>query len=108
MADLFVQVTAIVAVLRDIFLTIAFLVIASILAREGIGGLIRKLLAVARELPAVNTVIEWALKREVRGFLKQMDPDAFSGRKKEALAIPTKGEHACTVGGGASYMTHPQ
>lgn len=91
MADWVGQVYAVGSFSRDLLVAVVLVVIVSILVREGAGGFIRKLLAVARELPAVNTLIQWALKREVRGFLKQVDPAAFGEKKRKVMAIPETG-----------------
>ena len=77
--------------LRDFLLTVVLAVCVSIAVREGGGGLARKLLAVLRQLPGVNWVIGWVLRREVRGFLRQLDPESFKAGPKVGMAIPRKG-----------------
>ena len=82
--------------LRDFLLTVVLAVCVSIAVREGGGGLVRKLLAVLRQLPGVNWVIGWVLRREVRGFLRQLDPESFKAGPKVGMAIPEKGTRTRT------------
>lgn len=79
--------------LRDTVFAVAVLVALSVLMREGVGGLARKALSVLRQLHVVDALISWLLRREVRSFLKQIDPKSFSanGRPKR-VQIPEKGE----------------
>lgn len=79
--------------LRNIVFSVFLLICVSVAHREGLGGLLRKLLGVARLVPGVEEVLGWALKRQVRGFLRQIEPAAFSDKtKKSTPAIPKKGE----------------
>ena len=68
------------------------LVCVSVLAREGGAGLLRKTLSFFRNLHGVESVIAWLLRREVRGFLRQVDPKTFSGEGGRRIPIPEKGE----------------
>ena len=77
---------------RDLVLTALLLVAVSVLVREGVAGLARKLLTLLRQLPGVDRLIAWFLRREVRAFLKQIDPQSFSSdSKKNRVKIPEKG-----------------
>ena len=80
-----------VSLLRDILVTLVLVVCVSIAVREGAGGLARKLFSVLRQLPGVNWVISWVLRREVRGFLRQLDPESFKAGPKVGMEIPKKG-----------------
>lgn len=77
--------------IREAVLAVVLLVAASVLVREGAAGLGRKAVAFLRCLHGVDSVISWFLRREVRGFLKQLDPKAFSGEGRKKIAIPEKG-----------------
>ena len=77
--------------LRDVVFALAVAICVSVLIREGAGELIRKLLLVLRQLPGVNWVIGWALRREVKGFLRQLDPNSFKEGPRKGLALPEKG-----------------
>lgn len=79
------------AILRDIIFAFVVALCVSVVVREGAGGLVRKFLVVLRQLPAVNWVVGWALRREVKGFLRQLDPDSFKKRSKKGFALPEKG-----------------
>lgn len=83
-----------VALIRNVVFAVFLVVCVCVLRREGARGLVRKLVVAARLVPGVDEAIAWALKRQVRGFLRQLDPNAFSrkGGKKATLAIPKKGE----------------
>ena len=93
-----------IELLRNVVFTVVLVICASVIHREGIGGLIRKLVGTARLIPGVEDAIGWALKRQVRDFLRQVDPAAFSPKtKKSAIVIPKKGEppgNYCIFGRG--------
>lgn len=78
--------------LRDAVFAAVLLVAVSVLVREGGAGLARKVLGFLRSLHGVDGVISWLLRREVRSFLKQLDPKAFAGEAKKTIAIPEKGK----------------
>lgn len=82
---------ALASLLRDLLVTLILAVCLSIGLREGVVELARKLLLVLRQLPGVNWAIRWALRREVRGFLRQLDPKSFKDSPKVAIPIPQKG-----------------
>ncbi len=82
---------AFASLLRDLLVTLVLAVCLSIGLREGAIELARKLLLVVRQLPGINWVIGWVLRREVRGFLRQLDPNSFKTGPKVGLAIPQKG-----------------
>lgn len=94
--------SALLTLLRNIIFAVVIVVSVSVLRREGFGGLIRKLVGVARLLPGIDEAIAWALKRQVRGFLRQTDPEAFAtkGGNRSTLAIPKKGESSCIIAFG--------
>lgn len=82
-----------VELLRNVVFSLFLLVCVSVVHREGFGGLLRKLLGAARLVPGIEEVMGWALKRQVRGFLRQIEPAAFSAKmKKSSPTIPKKGE----------------
>ena len=83
--------------LRDWVFAVVVIVALSILVREGAGGLARKSLLVLRQLRAVDVLICWLLRREVRSFLRQLDPKTFStDSKKKQAKIPEQGvKFAC-------------
>ena len=94
-ADLESLISAIYSLLellRNVLFTVVLVICVSVIYREGIGGLIRKLVSTARLVPGVEDAIEWTLRRQVRGFLRQLDPAAFSATKTAAVVIPKKGE----------------
>ena len=80
--------------LRNVVFTAVLVICISVVYREGVGGLIRKLVSAARLLPGVDEAISWVLTKQVKGFLRQVDPAAFSkgSEKKATLSIPKKGE----------------
>ena len=88
---------ALVGFLRDAVFAAAVLVAISVLVREGGAGLARRVLGVLRCLHGVDLVVSWFLRREVRGFLRQVDPQAFSGGRKKTIAIPEKGKEKAKV-----------
>ena len=94
-------------ILRNVVFTAVLVICISVVYREGVGGLVRKLVSAARLLPGVDEAISWALTKQVKGFLRQVDPAAFSGKseKKATLSIPKKGELMC-VGRGSSAIMH--
>jgi hypothetical protein len=83
-----------VELLRNIVFSVFLLICVSVVHREGLGGLLRRLLGAARLVPGVEELMGWALKRQVRGFLRQIDPAAFSTKTKKSIpAIPKKGTY---------------
>lgn len=82
-----------IELLRNVVFSVFLLICVSVVHREGLGGLFRKLLGAARLVPGVEDVIGWALKRQVRGFLQQIEPEAFTANTKKSIpAIPKRGE----------------
>jgi hypothetical protein len=88
-----VFLVALLGYLRDVVFAAVLLVTVSVLVREGGAGLARKVLGFLRSLHGVDHLIALFLRREVRGFLKQVDPKAFSGDEKKTIAIPERGKH---------------
>lgn len=96
-ASLALQLTntgyVLVEMLRNVVFAMLLVICLSVIRREGIKGLLRKLVAAARQLPGVDEAIAWTLKRQVRGFLRQIDPQSFAIEVKNSscAAIPKKG-----------------
>ena len=83
---------SLVELLRNVVFSVFLLICVSVVHREGFGGLLRRLLGAARLVPGVEELVGWALRRQVRGFLQQIDPAAFSTKTKKSIpAIPKKG-----------------
>ena len=84
------------SLLRDAVFAIILIVVVRVTVREGGVGLLRRCIEVLKLLPGVEKLLLLVLRREVRGFLKQID------RKKagpgsgdtRTLAIPEKGAWA--------------
>ena len=87
----------ILEVFRDAVLAVVVLVAVSVAVREGAAGLARRCVSVLRMLYGVDAIISWLLRREVKNFLKQVDPQSFSKGKKARVQIPEKGRqsHGC-------------
>lgn len=85
---------SLLAVIRNLVFMLAVVVAVSVLSRDGVAALIRKLVGVVRLVPGVEELIAWALKKQVRGFLCQLDPETFAktGKETTTLAIPKKGQ----------------
>ena len=82
--------------LRDATFGLVLLLALSVVAREGFSGLARRVFVVLKMLPGVGWLIRAVLRREVRGFLRQVERDA--GRehvrehgKKKTMTIPENG-----------------
>ena len=73
---------------------IVLLVATSVLLREGLAGLARGILLVLKKLVILDTLIQWYLRREVKGFLRQVDPKTFSKGNKKKVEIPEVGKHS--------------
>lgn len=82
---------AVVGIIRDAVFAAVTLVAISVLLREGGAGLARKVLGLLRHLHGVEDLIRWLLRREVKSFLKQVDPQSFGTNKKKMVKIPEKG-----------------
>ena len=84
-------------ILQDALFAFVLLLALSVAAREGAAGLARRLVAVLKLLPGAEALVAAALRRQVRGFLRQIEAD--SGRKGRSegggrtMAIPEKGRH---------------
>ena len=80
---------------KDAVFSIAVLLVVSVTAREGLAGLARRLLAALRLLPGVEWLIRRVVRREVRGFLRQLEREKDRGEReggrKKTLQIPEKG-----------------
>lgn len=85
----------ILGVVRDAVLAAVVLVTVSVAVREGAAGLARRCVSVLRVLYGVDAIISWLLRREVRSFLKQVDPQSFSKGGKTRVQIPEKGRAMC-------------
>ena len=92
---------------RDAIFALALLLAVSVAAREGFGGLARRALTALRLLPGVEWLIRGMVRREVRGFLRQLERERGRGEgertRTKTLAIPEKGRakraHVMRVGG---------
>lgn len=91
---------------KDAVFGLVLLLVACVVAREGLAGLARRLLALLRLLPGVETVMRRVVRREVRGFLRQLrkekgigEGEGEGGGKKKTMKIPEKGERSDKVGG---------
>lgn len=76
--------------LRDAIFALFLAVVVCVAVREGGAGLLRRCIEVVKLLPGVETLLLLVLRREVRGFLKQIDqkrPTPGPG----AVVIPEKG-----------------
>jgi len=78
---------------KDVVFIIVVLVATSMLLREGLAGLARGILLTLKKLVILDKLIQWYLRREVRGFLRQVDPKTFSKGKKKKVEIPKVGKH---------------
>lgn len=88
--------------IRDCVFAIVVLIAFSIVIREGFSGLLRKVLTALRNLYGLDGIIRWFLRREVRSFLKQVDPQSFGANKtRKSVQIPLKGKWGEQLGGGA-------
>ena len=83
------------SLLRDAIFGLLVLVALSVAAREGLAGLARRAVGVLKLLPGVEALIASVLRREVRGFMRQLERDAGREPKadgqKNTMPIPEKG-----------------
>ena len=85
-------------IIRDTVFVTLILIGLSILMREGSPSLVRKLLAVLRNLHGVDDLIRLFIKKKVRDFLRQVDPDSFQhDNKNKDVQIPEKGMSEITL-----------
>ncbi len=79
--------------LRDAVFAVVLVLALSVAMREGLAGLLRRLIGALRHIHGVDDLIKWALRREVRSFLKQVDPKSFGdgNRERKSVSIPEKG-----------------
>ena len=89
---------------KDAVFGLVLLLVVCVVAREGLAGLARRLLALLRLLPGVETAVRRVVRREVRGFLRQLRKEkgigeGEGGGKKKTMKIPEKGERSNKVGG---------
>lgn len=85
---------------RDAIFAVAVVVVVAVLLREGVSGLARKLLLVLRQLHGVDYLISVYLRREVRSFLRQVDPTSFpADGRKQGVKFPEKGMYLVERGG---------
>ena len=80
------------AFLRDLVFMVFVVLAVAVAVREGPAGLARRLLGAVQVLPGVEWLIAAVLRREVRGFLRQVDKERRSDRGGKTLAIPEKGQ----------------
>lgn len=85
----------VLAFVRDLVLTLLAVLVVTVIVREGPAGLARRVVGAAKLLPGVEWMITVALRREVRGFVRQVQEGErrksdHEGRK--TLAIPQKGQ----------------
>ncbi len=87
------SLSLLLGVAKDIVFALAVLVAVAVVAREGAAGLARKLLLTLRQLHGVDYLISMYLRREVRSFLRQIDPKSFPGdSRKQTVKFPEKGK----------------
>lgn len=82
------------------FASLVVLVIAGILYKEGVRGLLRRLIVTLRLIPGVDAAISAVLRREVSNFVRQMDATPAGARKSKVedsrvIHIPMKGVCVC-------------
>ncbi len=77
---------------RDVVFSLVVIIAVSVLLREGWSGLARGIVRILKNLTAVVRLIQWYLRREVRGFLKQVDPHTFSATQRKKIEIPSVGK----------------
>ena len=82
------------------FATLLILVVAGILYKEGVRGLLRRLIVTLRLIPGVDAAISAVLRREVSNFVRQMDAAPAGARKtkqegSKVIHIPLKGVCVC-------------
>ena len=82
--------------LRDAVFAIFLILVVRVAVREGVAGLLRRGIGVLKLLPGAEALLLLVLRREVRGFLKQIDQKRATrdvGGTK-TVVIPEKGEWA--------------
>jgi len=92
--DAFVWLAAfqgLLAFLRNTVFTFFVVLTVAVAVREGPAGLARRLLGAVQILPGVERLITAVLRREVRGFLRQVDKERRSDGGGKTLAMPEKG-----------------
>ena len=80
---------------RDLVLTLLAVLVVAVVVREGPAGLARRLLGAAKLLPGVEWMIAAVLRREVCGFVRQVQEGERSRsdhKGGKTLAIPQKGQ----------------
>ena len=94
------------AFIRDLVLTLLAVLVVAVVVREGPAGLARRLLSAAKLLPGAEWMISAALRREVRGFVRQVQKGERSDHKGgKTLAIPQKGQWNW-MGGAGVHCRH--
>lgn len=82
------------AFVRDLVLTLLAVLVVAVVVKEGPAGLARRLLSAAKLLPGAEWMIAAALRREVRGFVRQVQKEErrrSDHKEGKTLAIPQKG-----------------
>ena len=85
----------VLAFVRDLVLTLLAVLVVAVIVREGPAGLARRLLGAGKLLPGVEWMIAAVLRREVRGFVRQVQEGERSRsdhKGGKTLAIPQKGQ----------------
>ena len=84
-----------------IFATVIFLVVAGILFKEGVRGLLTRLIVTLRLIPGVDAAISAVIRKQVSNFVRQVDSAPVGSKNSKvdgsrAVRIPEKG--VCTHG----------
>lgn len=77
--------------LKDVFLAFLVLVSVGIVASDGVGGLVRVLVKTVLYIPGAKTLLNWYLKKEAKGFLRQAGVQTSADDKARVKAIPQEG-----------------
>ena len=96
------------AFVRDLVLTLLAVLVVAVVVREGPAGLARRLLSAAKLLPGAEWMIAAALRREVRGFVRQVQKEErrrSDHKGGKTLAIPQKGQWNW-MGGAGVHCRH--
>ena len=78
--------------IEDIIVAFIVLLIVCVIVRDGWTGLVRIFVHCILYLPAIKPILNWYLKKQVHGFLKQLGikKDGVGGASK-IMPIPVKG-----------------
>lgn len=85
---------------RDAVFGLIVLLALSVFAREGLSGLARRVLVAVKTLPGVESLLRAVLRRQVHGFLREMERGkGLEGSQQrgetKTMAIPEKGKKKC-------------